>query len=257
MFNASFNDISMNNVQGFLERRSQATKTMPRDLRREPPKDGTKDPTKDLPKAAERREQLRTALIDAAEAIIAKDGLTALRARDLATAAGCALGAIYNAFDDLDAIVFAVNMRTLALLDRHLGEAARRKPAAGAKPDAADLARLVGLAAAYLDFAARHGPRWRALFEHRPQDGQITPSWYLEEQNRIFQLVEEPLRAIRPDLAAGELAQLARTVFSAVHGVVSLGLEQKLGEIPARRLREQTAALVAAIARGLREDASS
>ncbi len=240
----------------FFERRSQNAAPMPKDLRKEQPTDRTKAPTKDAPKTAERREQLRTALVDAAEAIIAKDGIAALRARDLATAAGCALGAIYNAFDDLDAVVFAVNMRTLALLDRHLGEAARRKPAAGAKPDATDVARLVGLATAYLDFAARYGPRWRALFEHRPQDGQITPSWYIEEQNRIFQLVEEPLRAISPHLAAGELAQLARTVFSAVHGVVSLGLEQKLGEIPARRLREQTAALVTAIARGLREDAS-
>jgi AcrR family transcriptional regulator len=222
---------------------------MPKDVKTVP-----HDPPK--PAAGERREQLRTALIDAAEGIIARDGLAALRARDLAAAAGCALGAIYNVFDDLDAIVFAANMRTLALLDRHLGEAARRKPASGAKLDAPDVARLTALAQAYLDFAAKHGPRWRALFEHRPEDGKIAPSWYIEEQNRIFQLVEEPLRAIRPDLAAGELAQLARAVFSAVHGVVSLGLEQKLGEIPMRRLREQAVAIVTAIARGLREDAS-
>ena len=72
------------------------------------------------------------------------------------------------------------------------------------------------------------------------------------EQNRIFMLVEEPLCAIKPGLAAGELTQLARTVFSAVHGVVSLGLEQKLSEIPPRRLREQTAGIVTAIAHGLR-----
>jgi AcrR family transcriptional regulator len=208
-----------------------------------------------MPKTAgERREQLKTALVDAAEAIIARDGLAALRARDLAAAAGCALGAIYNAFDDLDAIVFAVNMRTLALLDRSLGEAVHRKAAAGGmKSEAPDVAQLIRLALAYLDFAGKHGPRWRALFEHRLHDGHTVPSWYIAEQNRIFQVVEEPLSAIQPGLAAGELAQLARTVFSAVHGVVSLGLEQKLGEIPARRLREQTAAIVTAIARGLRE----
>jgi AcrR family transcriptional regulator len=210
-----------------------------------------------MPKTAgERREQLKTALVDAAEAIIARDGLAALRARDLAATAGCALGAIYNAFDDLDAIVFAVNMRTLALLDRELGEAVRRKAAAGGmKSEAPDVARLIRLALAYLDFAGKYGPRWRALFEHRLHDGQTVPSWYIAEQNRIFQVIEEPLSAIQPGLAAGELAQLARTVFSAVHGVVSLGLEQKLGEIPARRLREQTAAIVTAIARGLREAA--
>src|SRR5215470_10723954 len=120
-----------------------------------------------MPKAAvERREQLRTALIDAAEAIIAKDGLAALRARDLAAAVGCALGAIYNAFPDLDAIVIAVNMRTLALLDRNLTEAADRKSIKGsAHSQDPDLAQLIGLALAYLEFAAKHGPRWRALFE--------------------------------------------------------------------------------------------
>jgi AcrR family transcriptional regulator len=221
-----------------VARRSEKTKTMPKP-------------------AAERRAQLKTALVDAAEAMIAKDGLAALRARDLAAAAGCALGAIYNAFDDLDAIVFAANMRTLALLDRSLGEMVRSKSAAaGVKSREPDIARLINLALAYLEFASKHGPRWRALFEHRPDDGQMAPPWYIAEQNRIFQLVEEPLRAIRPGLAAGELSQLARTVFSAVHGVVSLGLEQKLGEIPVRQLREQTAAIVTAIACGLRESAS-
>jgi AcrR family transcriptional regulator len=211
-----------------------------------------------MPKpASERREQLKTALIDAAEDIIARDGLAALRARDLAAAAGCALGAIYNAFDDLDAIVFAVNMRTLALLDRSLGESSRRKAAAaGVTSEAPDVAPLIRLALAYLEFASKNGPRWRALFEHRVPTAQAVPAWYVAERNRIFQFVEEPLRAIRPALPADERAQLARTLFSAVHGVVSLGLEEKLGEMPLRRLREQTATMVAAIACGLRAAAT-
>jgi AcrR family transcriptional regulator len=212
-----------------------------------------------MPKpASERRALLKTALIDAAEAIIARDGLAAMRARDLAAAAGCALGAIYNAFEDLDAIVYAVNMRTLALLDRDLGEAMRRKSAAGDIAEDRDVGpdggRLVRLSLAYLAFAATHGPRWQALFEHRLRPGQTVPPWYVAEQNRMFRLVEEPLRAIRPGLAADRLSQLARTVFSAVHGVVSLGLEQKLGRIPPRRLRKQTAGIVMAIAWGLRDD---
>lgn len=215
-----------------------------------------------LPKgASQRRELVRTALLDAAEEIIARDGLAALRARDLASAAGCALGAIYNSFEDLDAIVFAVNMRTLALIDRELSTAAAsRTPAAAEDGGAAadpDAGRLIRLAAAYLGFAATHGPRWRALFEHRLPEGQVLPSWYAAELNRLFRHVEEPLRAIQPGLDADELTKLARTVFSAVHGVVSLGLEQKLGSIPHRRLRRQTAAIVAAIARGLRTEAHS
>ena len=67
---------------------------------------------------ADRRERLRTALIDAAEATIAAEGLAALKARDLAKEVGCALGAIYTAFPDLDALILTVNLRTLALFER-------------------------------------------------------------------------------------------------------------------------------------------
>ena len=90
--------------------------------------------------AAERRQKPKSALIDAAEHTISRDGLAALRARDLAAEAGCAVGAIYTAFPDLDAIVIAVNMRTLALLDRHLGEVSGSQPAmADVTPEDRDL----------------------------------------------------------------------------------------------------------------------
>ena len=74
-------------------------------------------------KAAERRDKLRDALIDAAERTLETQGLRALRARDLAAEVGCAVGAIYNAVADLDELIYAVNARTLAALadaDQHL-----------------------------------------------------------------------------------------------------------------------------------------
>src|SRR5262249_10067582 len=65
------------------------------------------------PKAVARRRKLRDALIAAAERTIEADGLRGLRARDLALRVGCAVGAIYNVFADLDDLVFAVNALTL------------------------------------------------------------------------------------------------------------------------------------------------
>lgn len=52
-------------------------------------------------KVAEKRKALRENLIVLAEKQITQQGLSSLRARDLAKAAGCATGAIYNVFDDL------------------------------------------------------------------------------------------------------------------------------------------------------------
>ena len=54
-----------------------------------------------------RREALRVALIEAAEARIAKDGAGAIKARELAKDVGCATGAIYNVFDITRSIEFS------------------------------------------------------------------------------------------------------------------------------------------------------
>src|SRR4051794_14510015 len=72
---------------------------------------------------SERRQQLRVALVDAAERVIAERGLRQLKARNLAQAVGCALGAIYNVFPDLDGLVLEVNLRTLALFEVYLAQA--------------------------------------------------------------------------------------------------------------------------------------
>src|SRR5262249_5060093 len=68
----------------------------------------------------QRRARLRDALVAAAERAIARQGLGTLRARALAQEVGCAVGAIYNAVEDLDDLVLLVNARTLAALERDL-----------------------------------------------------------------------------------------------------------------------------------------
>src|SRR5215210_5457493 len=74
-------------------------------------------------KTAARRENLKEALVAAAERTIKIRGLRGLKARDLAAEAGCAVGAIYNVVTDLDDLILAVNARTLAALERALKEA--------------------------------------------------------------------------------------------------------------------------------------
>lgn len=196
---------------------------------------------------AERRKSLREALVTAAERAITQRGLAGLKARELAAEAGCAVGAIYNVVADLDELALAVNARTLADLERGLAvapdELTRGKKGA--------IARLVGLALAYVDFAAANTQRWRALFEHRLPAGKSLPEWYVEQQARLFAQVEQPLADLRPGSSRDDLALLARTLFSAVHGIVALGLEEKLGVVPLKTLRAQASELVSAIGRGL------
>ncbi|MGL4324304.1 MAG: TetR/AcrR family transcriptional regulator [Beijerinckiaceae bacterium] len=185
-----------------------------------------------------RREAQRIALIDAAEQRIARDGLAGVKARDLAQDIGVALGAIYNLVADLDELMLRVASRTLARLDRALEQAAM--PAG--MPTACD--RLVAIALAYRSFATAHTHLWRSLFEYRMQADRPLPEWAVIDQMHLFRHILEPLAALMPDAPEAERQTMASTLFSAVHGVVSLGLEGKLVAVPERLLDQQIERLV-------------
>jgi AcrR family transcriptional regulator len=201
---------------------------------------------------ADLRPSLRDALLDAAETTIATRGLNALRARDLADAAGCALGMIYKLFPNLDALILGVNSRTLAMLEPALEASGSLEASdcviAADRPEVLALSRL---ALAYFDFAAAHQLRWRALFEHRLAPDGVVPEWHLAEHQRLFGYVERPLRSLLPDARDETLLLLGRSLFSAVHGVVSLGLDEKLVSMPRDVLRRHTGLIAASAARGL------
>jgi AcrR family transcriptional regulator len=210
----------------------------------------------EMPKSAvatgARRGELKERLTDAASRLIEAKGLASVKARPLAEKAGCALGAIYTVFPDLDALILAVSARTLARLEAHL-DAIAVEVAAEASPREAARQRLVALALAYLNFAFAHRASWRALFEHRLPEGRPVPEWMVAEQARLFGKVEVLLGPLVPHMGVAQRAILARSLFSAVHGLVLLGLEEKLGVMPFAMLREEVERLVSAMARGLEE----
>jgi AcrR family transcriptional regulator len=201
---------------------------------------------KTLMDTAARREQLKEALIGAASRTIAEQGLAGLKARTLADEAGCAVGAIYNVVADLDELVLLANARTLAALEQALSASTT----SGKGPDWA-IGQLVKLALAYLDFAAAHRKQWQALFEHRLASGKIPPDWYQRDLERLFGYVEGPVAGLQPDATQARRALLARSLFSAAHGLVALGLEEKLQFIPLPSLRDQVTTIVTALGYGL------
>lgn len=194
----------------------------------------------------ERRAELQHRLIDAAETQIATQGLAGLKAREVTAEAGCALGALYTAFEDLDRLVLHVNSRTLARMGAALREAAT---AAGEDPEAV----LQALAATYTDFALAHRRLWLALFEHRLPEGVEMPDWHRREHEVLITVIVPPLAKLRPDLDLAALTLRARTVFAATHGVVALALQGRFVGVPVELLRAEVAALVETMARGARQ----
>jgi AcrR family transcriptional regulator len=199
-------------------------------------------PTPENPKG--RRDQMRERVLEAAEAVISTKGLAGLKAREIAARAGCALGAIYTVFEDLDELILGVNQRTLARLE-----------AALATPKEADgEVELQRLARAYLGYARDEQPRWRALFEHRLPPEKPLPDWYARDRDRLFALAEAPLASLLSNEEPAARRLRARTLFSAVHGVVLLGLEEKFAPTSSGTLEAQLKEFLATMARGLREN---
>lgn len=204
-----------------------------------------------MSKALERREKLREELILAAERSINGAGLAGLKTRELAREIGCANGAVYNLVADMDELILRVGSRTLARLDTALTAAESNGPAASPAET------LVRIAVAYCDFAADNTGPWRALFEHRMAPDKPVPEWAIDEQMALFRHIYRPLAALFPNRTANQLGVTARSLFSAVHGMVTLGLEQKLIAVPPDALRAEIALIVRAMVRGLEGEFSS
>jgi AcrR family transcriptional regulator len=194
------------------------------------------------------RAELREALVTAATRIVAERGYQALKARELAAEVGCAVGSIYNVFPDIDALFLAVKARALDMLESDV--VSELGPFVDAGPEAA-AARFLKLGRVYLEFAARHWRLWSSVFEHRPRDSEALAA-YMGRLDAILTNIEQPLHALLPDLDPGARRGLARTLFAAVHGVVSLGLDGKLGPTRLEDLHEQIRSLLDATLRGLR-----
>lgn len=194
-------------------------------------------------KRAAKREDLKERLIAAAYELVEAHGLKSLRARDIAEKAGCALGGLYTVFPDLDALVLHVHSRTLRAMDIALRQSV---PAS-----ASVRGTFKHLALGYLRFARENYNLWSALFEHRLPEGARMPEWLQAEQAFLIRLIAVPLASAMPDASEEELVLRARTLFGAVHGVVSISLEDRFIGIAPEKREDEVSSLADILADGI------
>jgi AcrR family transcriptional regulator len=189
------------------------------------------------------RGELKDLMISAAEDILETEGLKGLQARAIAAKVGCAVGSLYNVFGDIDELILIANSRTLAHLGQLLIEAKHRAES-GTPED-----QLQALAFGYLDFAARHTKRWKAVFEHVLSEEKQVPAWYREGQRPLL----ANIASVLPDwMTPDGKSLMAQTLFSAAHGIVVLALDRKLvDEFDRARTEKQLKLLVEGAARSL------
>ena len=195
------------------------------------------------------RERLRKEILVRACRILEAEGLDALQARRIAKEADCSVGTLYNIFGDIDGLIVDANSATLAAMGHALStalEAAKGQPVRD---------RLMALAIAYMRFALETQRPWEAVFKYRRPEGSEVPASYLEDQARLLALIECVLADIvRP---GEQRAKMARALFGAVHGIVALALDNRLGGRLREEIEEQVRFIVDIAARGITAEAAS
>ncbi len=181
-----------------------------------------------------KRSQRRLLLVEISRGLIASKGLRSLKVRDVAEAADCSIGSVYNEFGDFDGLILTVNRETVQALTARLVEVPADDP----------VRQLHGLAETYLGFASEYANLLRSLFEHRMENDRPFPEDILLMVMDAFALMHKPLVRLLPDKDSEEVALLARMMFSAVHGIISLGLEERMVAVPPEKLRQQLAQFV-------------
>ena len=167
---------------------------------------------------------LRAALIDAGEAVIADRGVDGFSLREAARRAGVSPGAPAHHFGDARGLLTAIAARAFRRLADRLAEADR-----GAGPDRR--ARLHAQGQAYVAFALAHPAGFDLMWRKAMLDGSNAD--YLDASRAAFRVLSESSagRSVSPDAAPPEVI----AAWAVVHGYARLALDSGM-ELDAERL---------------------
>lgn len=137
-------------------------------------------------------EEIRVMVLDAAEAIVIKDGYSALKVRSIAREIGYTVGSIYMVFANMADLVMHIKARTLDDIAAQLQQAQDSVP----EQCIAELSRI------YLRYASQNFNRWSMIFEYRLPQNNGVPEWYQEKVGNVFSRVETQFAKLAPQCSA-------------------------------------------------------
>ena len=104
--------------------------------------------------------------------------------------------------------------------------------------------QLITMAQAYHAFAASNYLSWRALFDLERPKGETAPDWYLQEMGQLFVYISTPLATLFPNRNADEIGLLTRAIFSSVHGIILLGLDEASAGVTKDKIDDMIAVIL-------------
>lgn len=154
------------------------------------------------------RAELRDLILAEGHAQMAATGFAHFSARAVAKAIGYSIGTVYNVFGTHDALVLAINARTVeqwtADLHRRLEDV--------------EGDRIASLVRGYFDFVLSNRHAWAAIYDHRLADPADIPDWYVTVVGELTGTMRREVQRVLPNLSREEVAALSRSLLASVHG---------------------------------------
>ncbi|MBZ9558216.1 MULTISPECIES: WHG domain-containing protein [unclassified Modicisalibacter] len=164
-------------------------------------------------------EALHAQVMTACDTWLRENPVHTLSLRALAREIGCAPSTLLKLYGSFNNLLQYVNIETL----ERLGGAVE------GMADAAPEPRLKALATAYWQFAHKEPYRWQLLFDYPlAQEGELDQRQHSMIEG-LFTRVEATLKEYQPQLDDLAARRMARTLWGSVHGLVQLGLSERLG----------------------------
>ncbi len=169
-------------------------------------------------RSAHSPEELRQRILDAAQGIIERDGLTGLSAREIAKWIGYSPGTLYNIFENLDDVLLTLQTQLIADVVDVL-----KNVQLGPEPQH----NIDTLARAYVDFAIDHKRMWNVLFTHNLPEGTSPPPALHQGINDLSAIISEALAPLMPNAPQAKLELASRALWSGVHGITAIAVTDK------------------------------
>jgi AcrR family transcriptional regulator len=180
-----------------------------------------------------KKEIVRDSLVSATLKLMDEGGLERVKARTVADRVGVSVGTIYNFFGNVDGLLREANSQIFADLNAmgmasmaEIETALRNNTQSGpGGENGSDRVKygLNKLAATYIAFIDKNAARWAAVLAfNRRQAAEEQAQWYRDQQTALIDIIARVLVATSLGADDEKRAVAAHTLWSAVHGIVTM-----------------------------------
>jgi AcrR family transcriptional regulator len=165
------------------------------------------------------KDELKGLILKTSIDIVKNEGFKKLTARRLAKDIGYTPGTIYNVYESMDGLYFAIKACTLKKLLEAINITSTKSKITDNMKD---------MAKSYMNFAHTNRELWLMVFSQSSSHDETTPDYYKELVTEQFAPLEKMLEPLIQNNQSKDKAKAARALWATVHGICLMKETNKL-----------------------------